>query len=72
MFYYNYNRTFIIGKGAMLCYAMLCCAMLCYAVLCYAMLCYAMLCCAMLFYGDDLGQVSWVVGVDVFVDREII
>jgi hypothetical protein len=47
MFYYNYNRTFIIGKGAMLCYAML-------------------------FYGDDLGQVSWVVGVDVFVDREII
>jgi hypothetical protein len=57
MFYYNYNRTFIIGKGAMLC---------------YAMLCYAMLCCAMLFYGDDLGQVSWVVGVDVFVDREII
>jgi hypothetical protein len=62
MFYYNYNRTFIIGKGAMLCCAMLCCAMLCYAMLCYAML----------FYGDDLGQVSWVVGVDVFVDREII
>ena len=27
---------------------------------------------AVLFYGDDLGQVSWVVGVDVFVDREII
>jgi len=50
MFYYNYNRTFIIGKGAMLCYAMLCCAMLCYAMLCYAVLCYAMLCCAMLCY----------------------
>ena len=52
MFYYNYNTTFIIGKGALLCSALLCSALL--------------------FYGDDLGQVSWVVGVDVFVDREII
>jgi len=31
MFYYNYNTTFIIGKGALLCSAMLCYALLCYS-----------------------------------------
>ena len=72
MFYYNYNTTFIIGKGALLCSAVLCSALLCSAQLCCALLCSAVLCSALLFYGDDLGQVSWVVGVDVFVDREII
>jgi hypothetical protein len=48
MFYYNYNTTFIIGKGALLCCAVLCCAVLCCAVLCCAVLCCAVLCCAVL------------------------